>query len=253
MGREAESMSFSRVTAAILAGGLGSRLRKVVSDRPKPLAQVAGRPFMSYLLDQLCGTPVSHVVLCTGYMGDIIASELGTSYGPLTLTYSHEPVALGTAGALRLAVPFLLSSEVLVLNGDSYCDVDMERLLDAHRQRRASITMVVTPVHDAARYGAVLLDRDEKIISFGENGGERGRGWVNAGVYVIDRAVISGLPAGCPISLERDVFPRLAGQAMRAFPTKGCFIDIGLPADYKRSQTVLSRVGLQHVTEEPIR
>ena len=109
------------VTAAILAGGLGTRLRSVVKDRPKVLAEIRGVPFLTYLLDQLAAAGVRDVVLCTGYMGEQVRSAFGDSYGGMCLSYSQESSPLGTAGALRLALPLFKSSSVLVMNGDSFC------------------------------------------------------------------------------------------------------------------------------------
>ncbi len=252
MHMERSSLSTSATVAAILAGGLGTRLRTVVPDRPKSLAQVAGRVFIKYVLDQLCASPVSHVVLCTGYLGDVIERDLGNVYGSLPIVYSHEPVALGTGGALRLALPSFHTRQVLVLNGDSFCEVNIGELLRAHRERRASITMVVTSVADNTRYGGVVLEDDRKIVSFKEKGREHGQGWVNAGVYVIDHAVIRDIPAGRPVSLEKDVFPHYMGRSLHAFPTEGPFIDIGVPIDYERAQKLLSRIGATRFGERKI-
>ena len=121
------------VTAAILAGGLGTRLRPAVADRPKVLAPVGGRPYLTYLLDQLAGAGVREVVLLTGYAADEVRDALGDRYGRMRLRYSVEPAPLGTAGALRLALPLLAAPAVLLLNGDSYCDADLGAFRRSHR------------------------------------------------------------------------------------------------------------------------
>ena len=124
----------SNIEAAILAGGLGTRLRSVVPDRPKVLAEIGGRPFIEILLDQVAAAGIRTAVLCTGYLGDQIEARLGTRRGPLALRYSREVEPLGTGGALRLALPMLASDTVLVLNGDSYCDADLRALSPVARR-----------------------------------------------------------------------------------------------------------------------
>src|SRR5258708_8781654 len=121
----ASSSELQSVTSAILAGGLGTRLKIVVPDRPKPIADVQGRPFLTYLLDRLMKADLTDVVLCTGYRADQVRTALGEHYGTLKLNYSQESTALGTAGALRQALPFLNSDIVLVMNGDSICECDL--------------------------------------------------------------------------------------------------------------------------------
>ncbi|MEI6207201.1 MAG: nucleotidyltransferase family protein [Desulfuromonadales bacterium] len=232
----------STVSAALLTGGLGTRLRSVVSDRPKPLALVDGRPFVTYLLDRLCNSPVSQAVLCTGYLGEMFKSCLGESYGNLSLAYSHECAAAGTAGALRLALPLFQSDHVLVMNGDSYCDVDVRKLIQSHRERKAEITIAVTFVADSRRYGTIMLNDHAEILSFREKSERSGAGLINTGVYVIDKKVIAKIPCGRKLSLERDVFPEYSGRSLYAFPMDGLFIDIGIPEDYERAHKLLPAV-----------
>lgn len=239
LARDSGEGLISNVSAAILTGGLGTRLRAVVSDRPKTLAQVGDRPFLNYLLDQLCTFSVSPAVLCTGYLGKMIESALGTSYRNLHLAYSQESVPLGTAGALRLALPFLNTPQVLVLNGDSYCDLDIRRLIYSHRERKAQITIAVAFVADASRYGSVDFNDHGEIISFKEKGEQNEAGWINAGIYVLDHSTIAKINPGKNLSLEQGVFPHYLGHSLRGFATDGCFIDIGIPADYERAQTLL--------------
>jgi D-glycero-alpha-D-manno-heptose 1-phosphate guanylyltransferase len=238
----------SEISAAILTGGLGTRLRTVVSDRPKALAQVGDRPFVCYLLDQLCKFPISQAVLCTGYMGKMIESCLGKSYRNLTLIYSQEPLALGTAGALRLALPFLKTAQVLVLNGDSFCDVDFGALMDSHKEWKASITIAVKSFSDTRRYGTVIRNDEGEIVFFKEKGEEKGAGLINAGIYVLDYGVIKIIPPDTQLSLERDVFPLYLGQSLHGFMTDGFFIDIGIPGDYARAKEILPNI-LNNSTE----
>jgi D-glycero-alpha-D-manno-heptose 1-phosphate guanylyltransferase len=230
------------INAAILTGGLGTRLQTVVSDRPKALAQVGGRPFVSYLLDHLCKFQISKAVFCTGYLGEMIESYFSTSYKNLDLAYSREPFALGTAGALKLALPLLNTEQLLILNGDSYCDLDIDDFIEFHKQRNALISISVASVGDSGRYGTVRLDDRGEVIFFKEKNGMHSAGLINAGLYIIDRSVIANIPDGKKMSLELDLFPRYLGNALYGFPTDGFFIDIGIPEDYEKAQTLLPAI-----------
>ncbi|MBM4085930.1 MAG: galactokinase, partial [Planctomycetes bacterium] len=167
------------VTAALLAGGLGTRLRTVLPHRPKALAQVRGRPFLACLLDQLAAAGVRHAVLCTGHLGEQVQAEVGNAYGPLRLAYSQESAPLGTAGALRLALPLLSSASALVMNGDSFCDVDLNAFWRWHRERGAKASLVLAKVADTSRYGRVNVSADGAVLRFHEKGRESGPGWIN--------------------------------------------------------------------------
>lgn len=219
-------------TAVILAGGLGTRLRSVVSDRPKVLADISGRPFLSYLLDQLAQAGLRHGVLCTGYQADQVKTQLGDRWRDLTLTYSPETTPLGTGGALRLALPHLRSETVLILNGDSYCDVDLPSFWAFHQQRQAQATLLVTQVPDTQRFGRVQVDSGDRIVNFEEKGNTTGAGGINAGLYLVSRAYLSSIPADRPVSLEKDIFPQWVAQGLYGYQTEGRFIDIGTPETY---------------------
>jgi len=226
----------SDITAAILAGGLGTRLRSAVADRPKVLAEVHGRPFLSYLLDQLAAAGCREVVLCTGYLGERIVARFGDAYGPLRLRYSQEPAPLGTAGALRLALPLLESDPVLVLNGDSYCQADLAAFLDWHQGHAASATLVLTRVADVSRFGSVEIDADGRVLRFQEKAGVSRPGWINAGIYAVSRPLLLKVPAGTAVSLEREVFPAWIGQGLYGHAQGGRFLDIGTPESYAAAQ-----------------
>jgi NDP-sugar pyrophosphorylase family protein len=230
------------IDAAILAGGLGTRLRQTVSDRPKALAPVAGRPFLSHLLDQIAAAGLQRVVLCTGYLGDQVQEAFGDRYGELALSYSHESSPRGTAGALRLALPLLRSDPVLVLNGDSYCDVALPNLVAWHEEHRTTSagSLLVTWVDDTARYGTVDLDDAGAVIAFREKSGQAIPGWINAGVYLLSRRLLMSIPAGIA-SLERDVLPSWVGRGLDGYRMKLPFVDIGTPESYARAEALLAQ------------
>lgn len=229
--------NLSDVTAAILAGGLGTRLREAVADRPKVLAEVGGRPFLTYLLDQLRNAGIRHTVLCTGYMGEKISETIGENYGDMRIDYSHETAPLGTGGALRPALPRIKSDTVLVMNGDSYCDIDPQDLLTWHSAKNASCTLVLVKMQDISRYGCVNFDSNCVVTSFSEKKPDKEGGWINAGIYCMSRELIAALPLNMNVSLEKDLFPTLIGKKFFAFPQEAKLIDIGTPSSYKEAET----------------
>lgn len=224
-------------SAVILAGGLGTRLRSIVADRPKALAPVCGRPFLAILFEQLSLAGFEHAVLCTGYMGESIFRTFGSRYGTLQIDYSQEHEPLGTAGSLRRALNLIRSDPVLVMNGDSYCKADLGAFLKRHLQSRVSASIVVFRKTDAARYGRVVLGQNDRILEFAEKSAQGSGGYVNAGIYLLDRAVIQGIPDDGMVSLERDVFPALVGKGVAGYAAAGPFLDIGTPESFAAAQS----------------
>jgi D-glycero-alpha-D-manno-heptose 1-phosphate guanylyltransferase len=228
-----------KTTALILAGGLGTRLRGVVADRPKVLADVNGRPFLACLLDRLVDAGIRRTVLCTGYMAEQISTAFRDAYCGMKLVYSCENKPLGTAGALRLALPLVKSDPVLVMNGDSYCDADLTQFARRHNEVDSKVSLVLSQVTDVSRYGAVKIDGKCAIVSFREKGCQSGEGMISAGIYLLARTVIAAIPEGMPVSLEQDVFPMLIGHGLNGFFQSSRFIDIGIPSDYHTAVDVL--------------
>jgi D-glycero-alpha-D-manno-heptose 1-phosphate guanylyltransferase len=227
------------MTAVVLAGGFGTRLRSVVSDRPKVLAPVAGRRFVAYLLDQLADAGFQQTIVCTGHLGDQVREAFGNRWRKLQLRYSQEPEPLGTAGALRYALDSFPMDEMLVLNGDSFCEVDLRALAELHHSRRAAATIAVTEVPDAGRYGGVKIDAAGAVSSFAEKG-TAGPGLINAGVYALDRQFVASIPSGIEVSLERDCFPQIIGKGLYAHRVDGRFLDIGTPDSFAAAQNLLA-------------
>jgi D-glycero-alpha-D-manno-heptose 1-phosphate guanylyltransferase len=231
----------AEITAVILAGGRGSRLKPVLPHQPKVMAEFHGRPFLAYLLDQLVAAGVPKVVLCTGYRGVEIRTQLGHAYGSAPLTYSHEDEPLGTGGALRLAVPLLDSDPVLVMNGDSLIEADFKDYLAWFLGRPAAAALTLARVEDTARFGRVEVAGDDSITSFQEKG-VPGPGWINAGVYLLKKAVLELIPPRRFFSLEGDLLPTLVGQGLYGHKVAGRFIDIGTPESYAVAADFLRRL-----------
>jgi D-glycero-alpha-D-manno-heptose 1-phosphate guanylyltransferase len=225
--------TLEHVTAAILAGGLGSRLRPALPNHPKVLAPVGGRPYLKYLLDQLARAGMCEVVLLAGYRADEVRQALGTEYAGVRLTYSVETTPLGTAGAVRRALSMLSSRTILLLNGDSYCDLDLDAFWCFHQERCADASLVLARVPDTSRFGRVQRATDGRVLRFEEKRAARLEGWINAGIYLLDRLLIEAVSPALPLSLERDLLPTwVRERRVYGFPSPGRFLDIGTPESY---------------------
>ncbi len=227
--------NLSEISVGILAGGLGTRLLPVVSGKPKVLAEVKGHPFLEYLLNQLNNADFKKIVLCTGYLSDQIEKTFGKMYKNLQLSYSSEPIALGTAGSLKYALPLFTSDTILVLNGDSFCDVDFKKFWQFHVNRKSKTTVALSWVSDTSRFGKIKLGIDDSIIGFQEKKPREGAGFVNAGIYLINKALIAKIPEGKQISIEKDIFPNLIGKKFYGYKNNHIFIDIGTPENYAQA------------------
>jgi NDP-sugar pyrophosphorylase family protein len=233
-------MGDAAIHAFILCGGFGTRLRPVLDDQPKSMALISGVPFLQLLIEKLRSQKIGNVILGTGYMAEKIESYFGSgnSLG-IYIRYSREREPLGTGGALKLAEAHI-SDPVLVLNGDSYASWDLLPMLELFTAKDAAMVIAVQPVPDVTRYGNVILDREGRVTQFVEKGVSGGPGLINAGVYLLQKQVVTDLPAGELISLEKDVFPRLLGKRVYGLVCKGPFIDIGTPDDLRRAQMFLA-------------
>jgi D-glycero-alpha-D-manno-heptose 1-phosphate guanylyltransferase len=227
--------------AIILAGGKGTRLQSVVADRPKVLAEVNGRPFLAYLLDQVAAAGITHTILCIGYRGEEVQAAFGQTYAGMSLTYSQETALLGTGGALRLALPLVASEMFITMNGDSFCELNLSDVWMWHQERRADVTLALTYKDDTIRYGRVSLSPDGVISSFEEKGSTAGAGWVNAGIYVFDTEIARTIPPGHVVSLEREVFPSWLGHRLCGYQSRGRFLDIGTPESYAQADALFAQ------------
>jgi NDP-sugar pyrophosphorylase family protein len=238
-GKNGSGAFAADVPALLLVGGKGTRLQSVVSSKPKPLAPVGETPFLELLVLQLRAHGIRRIVMCSGHLAEQIEEEFGDgSKWGLAIAYSQETQPLGTAGAVKLAEPYLRAdSDFVVMNGDSFLEMDPRGLVEFHRERKAFVTIAVRTVPNTARYGTVRVDESHRIAAFEEKSGLTTPGLINGGVYVFSRTVLDEIPEG-PGSLERDVFPRLLEKGIFAVRQEGMFIDIGTPEDYARAQTL---------------
>lgn len=237
------SYPIQNTKAVILVGGLGTRLRPVVASTPKPLASVGDRPFLELLVRQLRHQGIQHLVLCTGYLAHEIEKELGDGRKwDVTIEYSREPRALGTAGAVKFAEPLLRDvADFLVMNGDSFMEIDFQSLIHFHRNCGGIASIAVLRMKNEMRYGTVQVTSGGQVTGFTEKSAGDSDGFVNAGIYVFNRRILHHIPEG-PVSLEKDIFPKLLGQGVYASKQEGVFIDIGTPEDYRRAQELSQRL-----------
>lgn len=225
--------------AILLCGGMGTRLRSVVSDRPKPMADICGKPFLQYLLEMLRDKGITEVIFALGYMGEMIEEYFrdGSAFG-LKISYSYEEEPLGTGGAIRNALPKILEEEVLVLNADTYFPMDYQGLYHFHQENDGDFSLATRAVPDISRYGAVRRDAAGRILAWNEkleDGGQPLAGEINGGIYVMKKSLIAEISEGKQ-SLEQDCIPKWLSEGKRIFglPFDGYFMDIGIPKDYQQ-------------------
>lgn len=227
--------------AIVLAGGLGTRLRSVVSDLPKPMAPVAGRPFLAYLLDYLASQGIRRVILAVGYRAEHIVKFFGLKYGGLEIVYAVEDTPLGTGGGIARALQFAKSPAVFVINGDTFLKLNypaMATLADASSDFLLAVAL--REIEDASRYGRAVVNKD-RIEGFDAAGAD-GPGLINAGVYLVSRRIFDRFPMPSRFSFEKD-FLEIHTAAIHpfVFSYSGPFLDIGVPSAFSEAQTLFPK------------
>jgi mannose-1-phosphate guanylyltransferase len=222
------------VQALVLAGGEGTRLRPLTLSLAKPVMPLAGRPFLSFMLDWLRRHGVDDVLLSCGYRSEDVERVLGDEHRGMRLRYVVEEQPLGTAGPLRLALDEgVLADRVLVLNGDCLTDLDLTAEIAQHESTGARATLALVAVEDTSSYGVVPTGPGGEVEAFLEKRpGPAPTNRINAGAYVLERSVVEVVPAGRAVSIEREVFPDLVGDGLYGFDSDGYWIDIGTPERY---------------------
>ncbi len=229
------------LSAVILAGGLGTRLRSLVHDRPKVMAMVAGRPFVEWLVLSLQSAGIRHIVFCVGYLGDMIKEYFqdGTDWG-IRIDYSCELALQGTGGALRECLPYVQSNPVLILNGDSFCQVNIAKYLRWHFSIPRAASMVVVKTDNAERFGSVRMGKNGLVENFKEKTSKLDSAWINAGMYILSREILASIPLNRPASLEKEVLPLWVHRGLWGFPTHGAFVDMGTPTGLREAESVFA-------------
>ena len=220
--------------ALVLAGGEGTRLRPLTHTVPKPIMPLAGRPFLTFMLDWLREHDVDDVLLSCGFLAHQVEESLGDSYEGMALHHVHEDEPLGTAGPVRLAADEgLLQDRLFILNGDVLTDMDLTAELAFHDEKDAKATLALIAVEDTSSYGVVPTDEDGAVEAFLEKSpGPAPTNRINAGAYVIEREVVDRIEPGRAVSFEREIFPSLVGDGLYGWFAEGYWIDIGTPERY---------------------
>lgn len=219
----------------ILAGGLGTRLQSVVKDIPKCMAEVAGRPFLSYLFDYAGKEKFGHIILSLGYKSGVILEWLTDKSFPFKVSYVIEDKPLGTGGAIKLAFGQANGEQAYVINGDTFFDIDTNSFANFHKEKKSSISLALKPMMDFDRYGSVELDSDKRIIRFYEKQ-YCIKGLINGGVYLIDKNVFASIDLPERFSFEKNIMEshiediEIYGQEFDNY-----FIDIGIPSDFEKA------------------
>ncbi|QCP50769.1 nucleotidyl transferase [Trinickia violacea] len=232
------------IPAIVLAGGLGTRLRSVVPDLPKPMAEVAGKPFLWWVLRRLEQQGIESVYLSVGYKREVIEGYFGAAFGSLKVHYVVEDEPLGTGGAIAKAMAAIDGDEAFVLNGDTMTIVEFSELSSAAVAPGADLVMAVAKLDDVARYGAVDFDAEppRRVTAFREKG-QTGAGFINAGVYLLKREAFERYAMPERFSFEQDYLHAHLGELhVHAVPAVSQLIDIGVPEDYALAQTVVPQM-----------
>lgn len=236
--------------AVILCGGKGTRLSTLYADRPKVLVPIAGRPFLLWQLEWLARGGVTDVHLAAGHLADVLRGWIGKNSCGLNITLTTEPAPLGTGGGLKFVEPHLVSDPFLVLNGDSLMPrLDFQALEKEHAafsnpwKTAGAATLAVTRIAEAGRYGTVEFTATHRITAFREKA-SRTEGFINGGVYLMDRGLLAAIETGKNISIETDTFPALAAAGrLQAAEFPQPLLDMGTPEGIRAMEAFLAAEG----------
>jgi D-glycero-alpha-D-manno-heptose 1-phosphate guanylyltransferase len=226
------------IDVVILCGGQGTRLKSVVRDRPKPMADIQGFPFLDILIQYVASFGLHRFILCTGFMADSIERYYENADRSITMLFSRETKPLGTGGALKRAEGLISSDPFLVLNGDSLCRTDIQAFINFHLSKNGFLSLVVSKITESGDYGSITMNGEGGITGFREKASS-GRNLINAGIYLMDAKVFPLIPPDEKYSLENELFPSLVGKGFFGFSTEEKVIDIGTPERYELAKMLL--------------
>ncbi len=222
--------------AIILAGGFGTRLQKVVVDLPKPMADINGKPFLEYQLNYLASFGIKRVIFSVGYLSETISNHFGDKFGDIDIDYAYEENPLGTGGGILNAFHKRKTKELIVLNGDTLFEIDINTFFKNHNAYNSLFSLALRTLDSVDRYGSVILDNNI-INKFAEKGEYSGAGVINGGVYIINEKFFEKANLPSKFSMEKDVFEKLLNEYnFYGFSFENYFLDIGIPEDYLRAQ-----------------
>lgn len=221
----------------ILAGGLGTRLQSVVSDVPKCMAPVAGQPFLSHIFEYLEAQRFDHIILSLGYKSEIIINWLKDQKRTFDVSFIIENKALGTGGAIQFAFSKVKGTSAVVLNGDTFFNINNDKLFTFHTDQKADISIALKPMVDFDRYGSVEIDNNNRIIKFKEKQYLQ-EGLINGGVYLINKDIFNRLNLPEIFSFEKEILEGKTSELkICGIEFQNYFIDIGIPSDFEKANT----------------
>jgi len=225
----------------ILCGGKGTRLRSIVRNRPKAMVEFGRRPFLSILIEYLASFGFRRFILCTGYKAKFIEEYYNARPPHCEISYSNEKKPLGTAGAIKNAIPLIRSNPFLAINGDSFCRLNFLKFLDFHLKKKAMLSIALVASSKDKNCGKVALDSKKRIISFAEKKASSVKSLDSAGIYLIDKELFSFMNSKKAWSLEYDLFPSLKKKNCFGFKQNLDLIDFGTPSGYIRARKLFSK------------
>ena len=226
--------------AIILVGGFGTRLSTVVSNVPKPMAPINGRPFLEYLLEDLNEKGINRVILAVGYKKEIIKSHFKEKYKNIDIIYSDEDIPLGTGGAIKKALTLAKDENIFIINGDTFFDIDLKKMYQFHKKNSLKLTLAIKEMEKFNRYGSLILDKD-KIIKFEEKK-YVDKGYINGGIYLINKELLKKEEKGS-FSFEKEILENENLKIEKyGYKSEGYFIDIGIPEDYYKFRQKINNI-----------
>jgi D-glycero-alpha-D-manno-heptose 1-phosphate guanylyltransferase len=224
----------------ILCGGMGTRLKSVANGRPKPMAAIGEKPFLDILIQHTAEFGFGRFILCAGYKAESIQEYYSTRKIPdLEIVILKEKELLGTGGAVKNAEELIQSSPFLILNGDSFFNIDLHRFIDFHITKKALLSVALISTKDSKDYGSIEIDNLGKVVRFSEKEKAGRHSLINAGIYLFNSEVLSLMPSNKRFSLEYDFFPKIIGREFYGYLANGFFIDIGTPERYEKAKQLL--------------
>jgi len=227
------------VDVVILCGGMGTRLKTVVDGKPKPMAEIDNRPFIDILIGYISTFGFQRFILCTGYKAESIQEYYKSKKCEVEILIIKEQELLGTGGAVKNVQPLIGSNPFLVLNGDSFLDMDLCKFVEFHLEKKALLSIALINTKDAKSYGSIEVDNSGRITEFCEKKEKNQESIINAGIYLFNREIFSLMPSARKFSLEYDFFPKIVNREIYGYLTKGLFIDIGTPERYAKAKQLL--------------
>lgn len=217
---------------------MGSRLKKVVEDRPKPMALINNKPFLEYLLNYLAAQKITHVILSVGYKADLIKNHFGNNFKRLQLSYAQEKQPLGTGGGIKLALEKSKSDKVFIINGDTFFSIELETLADFHSAKNSDLTVALKNMKDGSRYGSIQINDEKRIVGFHEKKEGACNILINGGIYLLNKNQFLNKNFPDKFSFEKDYIENeVSSKNFYGLEFDNYFIDIGLPSSYKKAQT----------------